>query len=649
MEDQKIIFTLDNNNTLFYNSNGKKKNDENQKLANIIHKNINNLMFLYKGKKIDYDLNVNELSNNIDKEMKILVTNVEDDFLICPKCGEKIKFNKEKIYELILCNNKTNNIINEIILQIEKIKNSQFISMNKILNNYNKTLKTINISFLRNTEKFINLFKDKKYLNVNNKFIITSNYYNNKNIIKNELDYKLNEINDKVNQLNININKEISDKLKYTNLYNKIKSKYIFKIIFSYLNELIKLKVIKYNKKLQSKIGVGLIYYKHFSGSYIIYETNKKGKQYNIVDNRLLFEGEYLNGERNGNGKDYFDNGKLYYEGEYSKGKMEGKGKEYYEDGGLRFEGEYKNGNEWNGKGYDKSNNIVYELKYGKGFIKEYYNIGKLYFEGEYMNGQKNGKGKEYYYDGELRFEGEFKDGKKWNGKGYDENKNIIYELNNGQGKVKYYGSNSEIEFEGEYVNGEKNGKGKEYNSGELDFEGEYLNGERNGIGKEYENGKIISEGEYLNGEKNGKIKEYNNNGTLSFEGYYLYDYKLRGKEYIKGKLEYEGEYLCDKKWEGKGYDKYGNIIYELINGNGKVKEYNDEGILIFEGEYLNGEKNGKGIEYEDGKYIFYGEYLNGKHWNGLIIVFGEKDERICIFEYINGFRFQKYCVRFRK
>ena len=32
---------------------------------------------------------------------------------------------------------------------------------------------------------------------------------------------------------------------------------------------------------------------------------------------------------------------------------------------------------------------------------------------------------------------------------------------------------------------------------------------------------------------------------------------------------------------------------------------------MIFEGEYLNGMKNGKGKEYE-GKLIFEGEYLNG-------------------------------------
>ena len=40
-----------------------------------------------------------------------------------------------------------------------------------------------------------------------------------------------------------------------------------------------------------------------------------------------------------------------------------------------------------------------------------------------------NGKGKEYHFHGSLRFEGEYYHGKKWNGKGYDLNNNIIYKL----------------------------------------------------------------------------------------------------------------------------------------------------------------------------------------------------------------------------
>ena len=77
------------------------------------------------------------------------------------------------------------------------------------------------------------------------------------------------------------------------------------------------------------------------------------------------------------------------------------------------------------------------------------------------------------------------------------------------------------------------------------------------------------------------------------------------------------------------GYDKHGNIIYELINGNGKVKEYWDNDELKFEGEYLNGEINGKGKEYfEYGNLKYEGEYLNGKRNE-------KKEEVFCVNEEI--------------
>ena len=67
------------------------------------------------------------------------------------------------------------------------------------------------------------------------------------------------------------------------------------------------------------------------------------------------------------------------------------------------------------------------------GYGKEYsYSI--LIFEGEYKNGKRNGKGKEYYNDGKLIFEGEYLNGKKWNGKGYNKNGKIEFEINDGKG-----------------------------------------------------------------------------------------------------------------------------------------------------------------------------------------------------------------------
>ena len=65
----------------------------------------------------------------------------------------------------------------------------------------------------------------------------------------------------------------------------------------------------------------------------------------------LTFEGEYLNGLKNGKGKEFNYEGKLIFEGEYLNGLKKGKGKNYNKEGQLIFEEKYKNGIEWNGKG----------------------------------------------------------------------------------------------------------------------------------------------------------------------------------------------------------------------------------------------------------------------------------------------------------
>ena len=146
----------------------------------------------------------------------------------------------------------------------------------------------------------------------------------------------------------------------------------------------------------------------------------------------MQFEGDYINGEKNGKGKECVG-GRLQFKGEYKNGKRNGKGKQYSFDPFFIFKGEYINGEMWNGKAYH--NGILdFEIKNGNGKVKEYdvnnSSINNsIKFEGEYINGKRNGKGKEH---------------------------------------------NDKSEFEGEYINGIKNGKGKEYNkSGQLLFEGE--------------------------------------------------------------------------------------------------------------------------------------------------------------------------------
>ena len=178
-------------------------------------------------------------------------------------------------------------------------------------------------------------------------------------------------------------------------MLNKVKAKYFLKVLFSYVSKYKKLELAKYSKHLQNNLDRRLIHYKIFSERYILYEPDGKRKEYDAYSDVLRFEGEYLNGKRNGKGKEYNFCGSLLFEGEYLNGLKNGKGKEYHDNGKLKFEGEYLNGKR-NGKG------------------KDYYWDGELMFEGEFLNGKRNGKGKEYDHDGNLIFEGEYLDGAKF-------------------------------------------------------------------------------------------------------------------------------------------------------------------------------------------------------------------------------------------
>ena len=192
-------------------------------------------------------------------------------------------------------------------------------------------------------------------------------------------------------------------------MLDNIKSKYILKIVLSNVSEKKKLDLIKYNKNLQTKLNIKLLYYKIFSGNYkIIYENNNKiGRIYDEYNDRLVFEGEFSKGKKNGNGKEYDNNERLIFEGEYINGERNGKGKEYYDN-------------------------------------------GKLKFEGLYLYGKRNGKGKEYYKNEELKFEGEYKNGIMYEGKIYDNKLKKIIELKKGKGKIKEYNDYCEIvTFEG--------------------------------------------------------------------------------------------------------------------------------------------------------------------------------------------------------
>ena len=141
----------------------------------------------------------------------------------------------------------------------------------------------------------------------------------------------------------------------------------------------------------------------------------------------------------------------------------------------------------------------------------------------------------------------------------------------------------------------------------------------------------------FIVSDDNFKFENNNNKNGASTKTYKEYD--------RRGILLYEGEYL-NGKYNGKGKEYNfinGKLEYEgeFLNGkwNGKGKKYY-KGKLEYEGQYINNIWNGKGKEYDyKGILRFEGEYLGGLKWSGK----GYNEKGIEDYEIINGKGIYKY------
>ena len=432
------------------------------------------------------------------------------------------------------------------------------------------------------------------------------------------------EVEDKNNSAT---KKEIKNS-QFINFKDSVKSKYIQILTFSFLDRNYILDLVKYNLKLQELLEININTYKEISQSIKIGKGDGYCRIYDLYTMALKFEGEYKNGKKNGKGKEFYKSHDIY-ENEYSLGEKSGSK--------LIYEGEFSNGKR-NGKGkeYDDNGKLIFEGEYKngkkfKGIINIYY-YSSLLYNGEFSNGKKNGIGKEYFDNGKLKFEGEFLNGKKWNGIIYNQyNNDYKFEIKNGNGKIKEYDQERNLLFEGEYINGDK--KGKEYmyikyGDKELIFDGYYLNDEKwNGKLKDYKKGY-----HWRCGYGRHRDRYDDNESEIKIEN---------GKKYENDILKFEGEYLNGKRnGKGKEYDINGKLTYEgdfLMGKQGySYKKDYDYLTLEYEGEILEGKRHGKGKEYYfGGRIIFEGEYLNGERWNGKMKEYEHEIETEK--EYVNG------------
>ena len=142
MSEANIVFTFMGNNKILQSSKNEKMSDVCERYSLQIEKNINALVFIYDGNQLNLELSFEEQANSIDKnngKMNILVYENQKDEFICPKCGEKLEINQEKLDEIILLNNNIKDKINELKMTIETIINNSLKDLinNQLKNNIN--------------------------------------------------------------------------------------------------------------------------------------------------------------------------------------------------------------------------------------------------------------------------------------------------------------------------------------------------------------------------------------------------------------------------------------------------------------------------------------------------------------------------------
>ena len=207
-----------------------------------------------------------------------------------------------------------------------------------------------------------------------------------------------------------------------------------------------------------------------------------------VSTNGDYYDGEFVNGKKEGEGKLIYANGNQY-EGTFLGGLPNGKGKLIQTDNDI-YEGEWKNG-KINGQGIRLHNNgdkyvgnHLNDVRSGKGL---YLFVNGDSYNGNWVNGKANGKGILKFRNGDV-YDGEFVD-------------NCIF------GKGTFKKKNGEI-YIGEFKLGLINGYGKNINTLGEQYLGEFLSGKKNGVGKLYnKEGKLIQTGIWKNDKFLGSAK----------------------------------------------------------------------------------------------------------------------------------------------
>jgi uncharacterized protein (TIGR02145 family) len=362
-----------------------------------------------------------------------------------------------------------------------------------------------------------------------------------------------------------------------------------------------------------------------YEGDFIDGKITGKGRM--TWKNGEEYVGDWSNGEKTGNCKWTFPNGEIY-EGAVANGKRHGKGTLLLSNGDI-YIGEYLNGSR-NGKGKCRwKNGDIYDgdwlnnQRTGKGRI---FSNGDVY-DGDFVNGEIIGFAKHFLSNGD-KYEGAFLNGK-YHGKG------------------RYQWKNGNF-CDGEWINGNRSGNGQinviknqtdnNYNqNSDLQYTNDYDKIIRNDTPPKWIEeiqDKVTKESVQLRRRENKKDRKmWPNFLQLGFYRYldYIEDRSGLESKLYYGDIPYSGTY------------SYQNTAFNRIKTITNYKDgYRDGKEIIIlndsttsESNYIEGRRFGLQIEYyENGKIHRYGNLING---NGILTEWDEDGKIASESIYKNG------------
>ncbi len=367
---------------------------------------------------------------------------------------------------------------------------------------------------------------------------------------------------------------------------------------------------------------------------------------------RYLYFGELKSGRRCGRGRTMMENGSTAYEGGYLDDKRDGFGVYYYKTGRICYVGDWK-ANRRNGVGvaFQPSDRSMYvggwdndcPIGMGAKFDKN----GNLSFAGRWEDGEREGAGMMYNpEDGSIfvsRWENDTLSDK---GTKFDAQGNLIYSgsWNKGkrEGKGTAYDKRGLVLYTGSWRDDKYDGKGTLYLSGGYRIEGDFKQGKVNGYavavnkqgGSLYEGqwqdnryhgeGRLYMadgsycQGSFEQGEPVGILSGYSGDGTLLYTGEWRGG-RFHGKGicYSDGEKVYEGD-LRGGRRQGKGHEYAdGRCVYigsfEDNIRNGFGTSYDENGNVIYCGQWRGGVYDGCGLLYEHGVPKYAGQLSSGE------------------------------------